>query len=771
VVRPESRFLVDTAFIVERAHKMFSGTALLTTDANDHSFTFGFARDFLRLRNSLGIRVGVLVFASEVHSQTTDQNLEDVVSFLEELAIPYIYDRANAGLKIAASLRSQFSHVVSNNEQFLQLTDDEHTVVLIRHNSLHPCEWMSPEAVRTAMGIAPTAVPTYLALTSAPKWDALTNRQAVRLIELYGNLDSIYENLPNLPSGQVRRKLQESESQVRGYFAANSADRPRPLPPCEVQNWSLSDMNTERNRQCLRTRGFHSLVPLLTNPAHVLLDLNERGPRPNSYHAVVDPKGIQKLEALLLSSKLCAIDTESNDKDPRKGELLGIAFSMAGGEAYFVPLIECDLRGLQKDNVLRFLKRICESDVNFVGHNIKYDYLLLRRNGVRINSVHFDTMLAAYDCHGDWDFFNLPYLAQSFLNEKIKSYSDLLDQDSTLLDVPFEELVNHACGDADMTMRLYPILLAELSHRSITGQYHDQTMALMRYLGELEFQGVPVDSSKIDAIHRRFSLKASGLKDEICKKVGKAFDLDSEKDLSTVLKEALALRGYLAPRKITMAVLEQMATSEPIARLVVQYKRLRRRILGLQTISTSVSSGKIYPLFNQIKSRAGLLASVGPSLFESGASPHLKWCFDRKVRDYFTDRQRSLDALLHLTQDPVLQEVLKRQGKVDIFMAEQVIMKDLDHDELLLSLAVGQSDATISRVFLVDRVKVAEIRHDLGKRYQTMFGWLENYRRSAQANGYATIDGKRKYIDGLKSSDISRREKALENAVRWLIHY
>ena len=232
--------------------------------------------------------------------------------------------------------------------------------------------------------------------------------------------------------------------------------------------------------------------------------------------------------------------------------------------------------------------------MNFVGHNIKYDYLLLRRNGVRINSVHFDTMLAAYDCHGDWDFFNLPYLAQSFLNEKIKSYSDLLDQDSTLLDVPFEELVNHACGDVDMTMRLYPILLAELSHRSITGQFHDQTMPLMRYLGELEFQGVPADSSKIAAIHRRFSLKASGLKDEICKKVRKSFDLDSEKDLSTVLKEALTLRGYLAPRKITMAVLEQMATSEPVARLLVQYKRLRSRILGLQTMSTSVSNGKIY---------------------------------------------------------------------------------------------------------------------------------------------------------------------------------
>jgi DNA polymerase I-like protein with 3'-5' exonuclease and polymerase domains len=122
-------------------------------------------------------------------------------------------------------------------------------------------------------------------------------------------------------------------------------------------------------------------------------------------------------------------------------------------------------------------------------------------------------------------------------------------------------------------------------------------------------------------------------------------------------------------------------------------------------------------------------------------------------------------------EDPVLQEVRTRRRKVDVFMAERAIMKDIDHDELLLSLAAGQSDAALSRAFLIDRVKVAGIRHDLGKRYQTMFGWLENYRRGAQANGYATIDGKRKYIDGLKSSDIARREKALENAVRWLIRY
>ncbi len=574
-----------------------------------------------------------------------------------------------------------------------------------------------------------------------------------------------------MASGQLRKKLVKNEIRVRDYYAQSKSDRSEEPVSRNVQECSLTNLDTERNRQLLSTYGFHSLAPLLANPSDVRLDLNETTAGPDSYHAVVDVKGIQELESLLLSSKLCSIDTESDDKDPREGTLLGVAFSVKGGKAYFVPLIENDLKDLSRDDVLKFLKRIFDSDINFIGHNIKYDYLLLRRNGIRMKSIQFDTMLAAYDCHGDWDFFNLRDLAWRFLREKIKSYSDLVDEDGTFFDLPFTELVNHACQDVDVTIRLYPIFLAELSERNIIKQYYEHTMRLMMHLANLEFQGITVDRDKIDAIRRSLIKKASRLKDDICKKVGEVFDLDSEKDLSAVFKEALVVRGYLAPRKITMAILEQVAISEPIVRLVVQYKRLRSYIVRLESTSAAVTDGKIYPLFNQIKSRAGLLNTVKPSLFESDTSPELKSCFDSSVIDYFKDRQRSLDTLSQVTQDPVLQEVRASKSKVDVFMAEHAVMKDIDHDELLLSLATGQPDSMLSRAFLVDRLKVEMIRHDLGKRYQIMFQWLESYRRRAQANGYATIDGKRKYIDGLKSSDVARRERALEHAVRWLIRY
>src|SRR5262249_25182156 len=141
----------------------------------------------------------------------------------------------------------------------------------------------------------------------------------------------------------------------------------------DFKNADLGNMDTGRNRTYLKSNAFYSLIKLLPLP-----DRSAVRPAPtrsivksDSYHAVIDRAGLLELESLICSSKVCALDTESDDKDPRKGTLFGVAFSVKGGEAYFVPLMDHDLRGIMKDDVLKFLNRICKSDVKFIGHNIK----------------------------------------------------------------------------------------------------------------------------------------------------------------------------------------------------------------------------------------------------------------------------------------------------------------------------------------------------------------------------------------------------------------
>jgi hypothetical protein len=157
------------------------------------------------------------------------------------------------------------------------------------------------------------------------------------------------------------------------------------------------------------------------------------------------------------------------------------------------------------------------------------------------------------------------------------------------------------------------------------------------------------------------------------------------------------------------------------------------------------------------------------------ALPELRASFDRSIEDYFPDRQRSLAILAEVTQDPVLQNVQRRHAEMDSLMAQYPVMHDLAHDlahdELLLSCVLGHTDASLSRQFLLDQLTVVTLRQDLETRYRTLFAWLAHFQQQAESHGYAMHNGKRKYIDGLRSADLAKRRRALEYAVRWLIRW
>ena len=382
VMTPLTRFLIDAGFIVAQAYKTFFGAPLITAAGKDQTFTFGCVRDLLRLRQNLGIRAGVVVMGKEAYLIASRDRVLDLIAVLKELKIPYINDARNFTLQLASHLRSKFSYIVTANQRFLQFCAEDLIVVLPRQGKQTESDWMSLEAMKTTMGIVPKDIPTYVALTDPSSASILTSKQAIRLIELYGNIDSIYENLGQVMSVEVRRKLAEHESSIRQSYRENRCELAHSHIPNHNKDHSLDDLDTINNRKALNKYGFHSLLPLLANSVDVRPDSQNRVPTADSYHAVVDRKGLEKLVSAICAAKLCSIDTESDEKDPREATLLGISFSVKNGEAYFVPLVERDLKDLTKSDVLEVLKRIFNSTVEFIGHNIKYDYLMLRKSGV-----------------------------------------------------------------------------------------------------------------------------------------------------------------------------------------------------------------------------------------------------------------------------------------------------------------------------------------------------------------------------------------------------
>ena len=273
--------------------------------------------------------------------------------------------------------------------------------------------------------------------------------------------------------------------------------------------------------------------------------------RRKSYRAVLNCREFNELHERIAVSNVCAIDTETDGKDPRTVTLFGISFALAPGEAFFVPLCEHDMGDLTPDVVRRGLRRLFKERTMFVGHNLKYDFTLLRRNAIEPPSVCFDTLLAAYDCYGDLDFFNLPFLAQKLLGRKIKAYKDIVPKEKTFLELPFEEMKEHACTDADIALQLHTFLEKEMKDRQIDQQFDEQTMPLARTLLKLEKDGTPVDGAQPEQLRSRLVDGMLELKKHVSDGIGNEIDLDSQKEISVLMTEKLGLREVLGKRSIT----------------------------------------------------------------------------------------------------------------------------------------------------------------------------------------------------------------------------
>jgi len=764
-------FCIDATFIFHKAARTFLSAPLIVVDGEDRTFVYGVIRDLLRLRMELGIRRGILVVGSEAQHIASDDNISAAISFIRDMALPLVYDPKQKALDICYHLSSATTHLVTGDPVLIQLASDGLSVIVPTATEEHEC--LTPERVLVKMGVTPHLIPTFAALHGPGKRrqndGTLTKRQAIRLIELYGDLDNIYENLDTLGSAAVRRKLASGRDVIlRRYKTYKIQSRDAVTTVATPQNvaWNI---NNGHVKALFRDSHFYSLSRLLPLPKNAkplaAVEVRDR----LKYRMVSDSEGLRDLAAAMRSSSLCALDAESDSKDPRKATLLGVALSARQGEAFFVPFLERDLSDGARSQVVSTLKRILSKRLRVVGHNIKYDAVLLKRNGIDIGNVFFDTMLAAYECYGDSEFFNLSFLADRLLSKRIRRYGEIVKKGETFLDLPLREVMEHGCQDADVTLQVYAALELELEKRGIRDQYENGTLALAHKLIDIETNGITVDLKELGRARGLLIDKIATAKDQVEKKLGRKLDLDSTKDLAAALNEHLALRSAFGPKSVTLRRLEELAIPYDDVRSVVEYKRLGRQIRRLESIIAAARDGRVFPLFNQVRAPSGRLCSTSPNLFEEDGLDLLRDCFASTVRPFFRDPVAALDLLQDESGDRNLETDRGQGGGRNHFMEQHALMKSLDHVELLLSVVSGESGPAISRRFMVERMQVDMVCHDLRMRYGKLFEWLDEYRAKTGRCGYAEGPKGRKYLEGLGSSSLEKRRNASNAAVRWFI--
>jgi hypothetical protein len=412
--------VIDSTFLFEAAHRVAFGAPLIVVDGKDHTFLFCIIRDLLRLRQMLGFDRCVIVVGGDAYQATSPSNVEETVSFLREFGVPVVHEPRRRVLDICTMLAPSAERFVTRSLNLLVLVDDQRAVIIVK--SKNETAILDSTAVTSSFGICPACIPAFLALTHGEQSTVLRKRLAVSLLQRHPKLSEVLDDPSVVSSREIRYKLRENKAVIAERLAQFT-----PIATGQRIDSSVEQMVFNIDNDCsadlLQAHQFHSLVRLLPRQPSVQAHQPTEVKCSTCYQAVTTPEGIQSLLARIRSAKACAVDTESSGKDPHQAELFGVSFSVKKGEAFYVPVVSGELNdGAGSDAVLESLRDIFNSGSQFVGHNLKYDYVLLRRYGLEIPGIDFDTMLAAHECFGDWEFLNLSFVAKKLLGKNMKSY-------------------------------------------------------------------------------------------------------------------------------------------------------------------------------------------------------------------------------------------------------------------------------------------------------------------------------------------------------------
>ncbi len=379
--------------------------------------------------------------------------------------------------------------IITGDRDLLQLVDDK-TTVNLSGSKLSDAKDYDPAAVKALLGIAPDQVVDYKALVGDPSDNypgvaGIGPKTAVTLLAEYQTLTGIYDHLDDIKDS-VRNKLVANRDNA--WLSRELAEIKTNLKPdFLLENCSTCKINFQAVEAFFKTLEFKSLIPKLRAlaPQFQAADLHQLslfgvgGQQTENAEANSETKSIiinseealQQLAAKLAKSQLISLDTETTGTDPMNCRLVGISFSHEAGSGYYIPVGHVTgEQQLPLELVRSLLNPILErKDILKVGHNIKYDLLVLKNNGIEVGGNLFDTMIAGWVIDPASRNLGLKPMTLDLLGISMQTIDTLIGKGKnqlTMAEVPVASAAPYAAADADMTLRLVSVLQDALENRT-----------------------------------------------------------------------------------------------------------------------------------------------------------------------------------------------------------------------------------------------------------------------------------------------------------------
>lgn len=822
-------FLIDGYALIYRAYFAMINRPLTTTYGENTSAAFGFTRFLLKIREEhepdyLGIvldagtsarveRYPAYKATREKMPTDLEASLPRIRDLMQAFRVPVIQVPDHEADDVIGTLADRAADggleavIVSGDKDFYQLIRPGVSLLNPGRGgqAMVEEEWVDTRNAADRLGVPPDHVVDYLALIgdasdNIPGARGIGPKTAIQLIDKYGPVEDIIARSDEISGKRAREAIQTSAADIRLSKELITIRRDVQIE-LDLSPLEIDEPDTERLRALFVDLEFHSLAKDLGAPEEQV-EAAER-----DYRVADTVELVQEVVDAARSQGRFALALESSTGTAMRGEIVGLALALESGPAYYLPLAhrapgEFDFEGSDARNlpaldstVMRPLADLLrDPEVDKIGHDLKVSLLQLRRLGVELGGIAFDTEVASYVIDPGRRDQLLDSLALQHLGHKALAREDVCGKGRDARPLPecaVESVRDYVAERAELSLRLHDRFVAELAPGDLGRLFRDIEMPLLRVLAEMEWTGICIDRAFFARLEAKLAKDLALIKAEIYKVAGEEFNISSTPQLRTILFDKLelpVLRRTKTGPSTDAAVLEELAEQgHALPKLILEYRqldKLKGTYVDALPLQIDPRTGRIHTRFSQTVAATGRLSSSDPNLqnipirtdvgasIRKGFIPAPGYCF--LAADY---SQIELRVMAHFSGDPAFVDAFR--AGLDIHRQTAAIMFDVPIERVTPSMRAAAKTVNFATLYGIGPFALS---HQLGTSTAEAKSFIEQYfaklpdvRRyldeqitMARELGYVqTIVGRRRYIPEIRSRNYNIRqfgERAATNA-------
>lgn len=716
---------------------------------------------------------------------------------------------------------------VTSDKDYYQLVDEKVTLMKPGRKG-EDFEYVGIDEVKEKFGVRPDQVIDVLALIgdssdNVPGVKGIGEKTAIPLVAEFGSVESIYENLDKIDKLSVRTKLESDKEMAFLSKELVTIDTKMQLE-AGLEDLRIGDTKFVELDKLFANAGFNTIREKWRRKSSPEIWLNVQVESEKIHDSIESVKKdyrlIDTLEQLdnllseLANATTLSFDLETDGLDRSSCNIVGIALSIAEFTGCYIPVYYDDIDSkeisdnLFSENKPQPIKKLglpvqlviskltpilIDEKIKKCGQNIKFDMSIMKRHGVNVKPIAFDSMVASYVLDPD-EKHNLNDLSKKWLNYEPIPISQLIgtkkSEQISMSDVDPQLIKDYASEDADLALRLYARLDEELAKdKKLFELAHDIEFPLIEVLTQMEANGITIDTDALREVSKQIEIEVAELQRQIFAEAGTEFNIDSPKQLAEILFEKMQIppvkkvkTGY----STDVQVLNELSVSYPIASYIVEYRQIQKlKSTYVDSLPKLInkSTGRIHTTYNQTVASTGRLSSTDPNLqnipIRTDKGKEIRKAFIALNDDFVIMSadysQIELRIMAHICGDEQMIDSFRQNYDIHAATASILFNKPLpevNQDMRRIAKTVnfgimyGLGSFGLSQRLRLSRTEAKEIIDNYFAKYPGIKKYMDLTIEFARKNGYAeTLCGRRRYFADIDNKNFNLRNAAERAAI------